>query len=303
LGNILLTLAGFAARLLPVQVKKSFYRFPALAGFIRRNLNRSAPEGLVRIKVAGGKLAGMQLLLDLQSEKDYWLGTYEPELQEGLQDFLRPGMIAYDVGANIGYISLLLAKFVGPQGQVFAFESLPENLNRLEANVQLNDLAGCITIVPMAVADRSGHVRFLIGPSGGMGKLEGSAGRQDVAYPDSISVQGTSLDDFIFEAGNPRPHIIKLDIEGGEVLALPGMRRVLDSARPVVFLELHGAEAAQIAWEIFSNSGYSIHQLAPGYPEVQAYESLGWKAYLVAWPENEGKSPAPETLRDKQVPR
>jgi hypothetical protein len=118
-----------------------------------------------------------------------------------------------------------------------------------------------------------------------MGKIEGSAGRQDLTYPDSIIVQGTSLDDFHFEGENPAPHIVKMDIEGGEVLALPGMRRLLETAQPVVFLELHGPEAAQVAWDILCSTGYSVRRIAPGYPEVRSADSLDWKSYLVALPE------------------
>lgn len=299
----MLSLAGLAARLLPMRLKKSFYRFPALARFIRRSLNRAAPIGQVPVQVSGGSLAGTRLLLDLQSEKDYWLGTYEPELQAALQDYVQPGMVAYDVGANIGYTSLLFAKAVGPDGRVYAFESLPENLKRMETNIELNDLAGRVTIVPKAVADRSGELRFLVGPSGGMGKLEGSAGRQDVAYPDSIIVQGVALDDFVFEAGNPSPHVIKMDIEGGEILALPGMRRLLETVRPVVFLELHGPEAAQVAWRTFSAAGYRICQMAPGAPVVRSFDALGWKSYLVALPEEQANHPAEQVQRETPVDR
>jgi FkbM family methyltransferase len=286
-GNLVLSLAGFAARVLPVEVKKAFYRYPRLARFIRLGLNRSAPEGLTRVKVAGGALAGTELLLDLQSEKDYWLGTYEADLQAALWDFTRPGMVAYDAGANIGYISLLFARRVGPRGRVFAFEALPGNLGRLETNIRLNDWAGRITIVPQALADGVGLRRFLVGPSGGMGKLEGSAGRQQVDYPASIEVQGTSLDDFIYGAGNPAPDVVKMDIEGGEVLALAGMRRTLELARPAVFLELHGPQAAQAAWETLSGSGYRLHRITPGNPVVSSFKTLGWKSYLAALPDRQ----------------
>jgi FkbM family methyltransferase len=284
LGNIVLALAGLTARLLPLRLKKAFYRVPFLARFIRRGLNRAAPHGLVPVKVASGGLKGFQLLLDLQSEKDYWLGTYEADLQAAVREFTRPGMVAYDVGANIGYISLLLADAVGPEGQVFAFEALPENQKRMESNIELNGLRGRIAIIPAAVADRSGERRFLVGPSRGMGKLDGSAGRQEVDYQGSINVKGISLDDFVFGQGNPPPNLVKMDIEGGEVLALPGMQRLLETVCPVVLLELHGPQSAQAAWESLSAGGYAIHEIAPGFPEVKSFERLGWKSYLVALP-------------------
>jgi hypothetical protein len=134
------------------------------------------------VNVAAGDLAGMKLALDLQSEKDYWLGTYEPELQQALRQWVQPGMLAYDVGANIGYISLLLARRVGEAGRVHAFEALPANLERLRTNLALNDMQDRVLVTPAAVVDHAGQVQFWVGPSGGMGKAEGSAGRDEVKY-------------------------------------------------------------------------------------------------------------------------
>jgi len=85
-----LNLAAFFARILPNSVKRAIYKFKPLARFIRRGLNRAAPVGLTQVKVAGGDLAGFSILLDMQIDKDYWLGTYEPELQAALRELVRP---------------------------------------------------------------------------------------------------------------------------------------------------------------------------------------------------------------------
>lgn len=282
--NLVMSLAGIAARLLPLSVKKGIYRIPWLSGVVRSSLNLAVPPGLTSVKIAAGGLAGMQIPLDLKTEKDYWLGTYEPELQSGILALVKPGMIAYDVGANIGYISLLLAKAVGESGSVYAFEALPENLARLRVNLALNAKQDVVKVVAGAVVDRTEPVHFRVGPSTGMGKAEGSAGRLDIHYADSILVDGFALDDYIYRANNPEPEVIKIDIEGGEALALPGMRRVLVKARPLVFLELHGPDAASVAWQELHSAGYRVCYLSPEYPEVVSSEDLDWKAYLVAFP-------------------
>jgi FkbM family methyltransferase len=236
---------------------------------------------LSEITVAAGVLKGTRLRLDLQVEKDYWLGTYETELQDAVREFIQPGWVVYDVGANIGYISLMLARAVGTEGQVFAFEALPANLERLRVNVALNELDARVQIIPGAVGASSAPVRFLVGPSGGMGKAEGSAGRQ-ADYAQSIQVPGISLDDFVYQQGNPPPKMIKMDIEGGEILALPGMQRLLAEVHPVVFMELHGPEAAQASWQILTAAGYQISRMAPGFLKVPTLADLDWKAYIVA---------------------
>jgi FkbM family methyltransferase len=277
----LLSLAALVARITPVTIKRAFYKLGPLTRFIRSGLNRAAPHGLSQVKVAAGGLAGMSLLLDLQEEKDYWLGTYEPELQTAVAELARPGMVAYDVGANVGYISLLLAKRVGEIGQVYAFEALPANIERLRSNLLLNGMEVRVQVVEAAVIDRSVPVQFLVGPSGGMGKAAGSAGRRQ-GYVQSIPISGLALDDFVFEQGNPLPQVVKMDIEGGEVLALPGMRRVLREAHPILLLELHGPVAARAALDELTPAGYRLCQMQPGYPPVPSIETFSWKVYVVA---------------------
>ena len=284
MANPVLSLASWAARLLPVQAKRGLYKLGPLSGLIREGLNRAAPQGVVQTRVAGGGLSGFQLYLDLQNEKDYWLGTYEHELQAAIQDLVEEGGAAYDVGANIGYISLLLARKLGPGGKVYAFEALPANLERLEANLKINGLATQVEVLQAAVVDRKRSVKFLVGPSGGMGKAEGSKGRKEFDYDRFIQVNGVSLDKFVYQDGKQPPQVVKMDIEGGEVLALPGMKRILREARPLVFLELHGPEAADAAWQAFGEAGYRICRMQPGYPEIVSRESLDWKAYVVAFP-------------------
>lgn len=273
-----------AARYLPQRAKQTVYRFPPVARLIRQQLNRAVPGGLTQVEIASEKLAGFYMLLDLQSEKDYWLGTYEPELQEAITGLVQPGMVAYDLGANIGYITLLLARCVGESGQVIAIEALPDNLERLDSNITLNKLDPIVKIVHGAVVERSQQVNFYVGPSDGMGKVEGSAGRQDLEYSETITVEGIALDDFVYQSGNPVPQFVKIDIEGGEVLAFQGMKRVLNDARPIVLMELHGPEAAVAAWQALTDAGYQICYIKPDFPVVTGPEVLGWKAYLAAFP-------------------
>jgi FkbM family methyltransferase len=208
------------------------------------------------------------------------LGTYEPELQQAIRREVHPGMVVYDVGANIGYVSLLLARAVGPQGRVFAFEALPANLERIRANLALNPQAA-VTPLGMAVIDGERPVEFLTHASGAMGKAAGSAGRVDQTYAAAIQVAGISLDEFIYAQKNPAPQVIKIDIEGGEVLALPGMRRLLREGCPLVFLELHGPEAAHAAWDELTAASYRLSRMDSG-AHIPSFETLDWKAYVVA---------------------
>ncbi|MEW6094599.1 MAG: FkbM family methyltransferase, partial [Chloroflexota bacterium] len=155
----------------------------------------------------------------------------------------------------------------------------------LRRNVKLNGMEGRVTVVPKAVTQAPGPVRFLVHASGGMGKAAGSAGRDD-AYQSEVTVEGISLDEFCFGKGNPLPQVVKMDIEGGEVLALPGMRRLLAEVRPLMLMELHGPESSRLAWETLTAAGYEICWMRNGFPLVPSLEAMGWKAYIIAKPKS-----------------
>ncbi len=282
MANPLLSLASAAARWLPASLKRGLYRLGPVSRGLRAALNKSAPAGLTETTVAAGLLAGASLLLDLQSEKDYWLGTYEMELQQAIQDWVKPGMVAYDLGANAGYLSLMLARQVGAAGKVFAFEPLPANQERLHTNLALNSQLR-VVLVPKAVADKSGSQTFHVHASDDMGKLQGSAGRE-AKYADSIQVETIALDDFVYAQKNPVPDVVKMDIEGGEVLALGGMKRLLAEARPLLFIETHGPEAAQVVWTALQKASYKVHRVSKGYPEINNVNSFDWKSYILGKP-------------------
>jgi FkbM family methyltransferase len=283
-GSWILRLAALTARWLPPGMKRQLYRLGPLTDALRTTLNRAAPMGWTDVRVAAGGLSGMLLRLDMQTEKDFWLGTYEQDLQTAVRDLVRPAMTAYDLGANIGYVTLLLAKAVGEEGHIIAFEPLPANLERLEEHVSRNALSERVTIVPAAAADRRGTRRFYVRASGEMGKLEGAAGRS-LRNERSIQVRTIDLDSYVAGSHERPPDVIKIDVEGGEVLALPGMRRLLRRARPAILLEVHGPEAAKVVWEELQNAGYGLHELRRPYPEVRRIEDMDWKAYVLALPQ------------------
>ncbi len=279
--NTLMKTAAWFAGILPDGVKRLLYRLPFLAKPIRTALNAAAPKGFTQVEIASGPAKDLSMTLDLHAEKDYWLGTYEPDLRDIAQKLIKPGDVIYDVGANIGYISLLCASLVGPQGRVFAFEALPANIERLTANVEINHLSSRIAIIHAAVTNHNGPVTFYTHHSGAMGKADGSAGR-DEDYAGSITVGGITLDHYVRKDKILYPHLIKMDIEGGEGNALLGAQDILINAKPVLLVELHGEVAAGQVWDLLIKNKYQIHALKRGFPKIENLASLDWKAYIVA---------------------
>lgn len=277
MANPLLGLAAAAARLLPAPLKRGLYKLGPLSRGLRAALNRAAPRGLSEVRVAGGGLQGATLLLDMQSEKDYWLGTYEMELQEAIQHWVQPGQVVYDLGANVGYVSLLFARAVGPQGRVFAFEPLPANQDRLRQNLEHNPGLH-VELILAAAAQRSGRAVFALHGSDDMGRLHAD----DNTQTETIEVDTIALDDFA--NAHSAPHLVKIDVEGAEVLVLQGMHSLLRTAKPTLFIELHGYEAGRACWQLLIEASYKIQWMQAPYTPIAAVSALKKKSYIIARP-------------------
>ena len=186
-------------------------------------------------QVKNGPAAGIWLRVDPRTALDTLRGTGEPEVQEAMQRYLRPGMTFYDLGANIGFFALLAARLVGEQGRVVAFEADPEVAGRLREHVDRNRFSW-VTVTEKAVWSESSRVFFErvepeTSPDRGLGHVAG------VASTKTIEIEAVSLDDFTRSA--PAPDLIKCDVEGAEVEVFRGARRLLAEKRPAILCEIH----------------------------------------------------------------
>lgn len=163
---------------------------------------------------------GLRMLVPTDSPSlPYFLtGLYEQDLTDLLLKQVEPGMNVVDVGANVGYYSLVASTLVGSSGRVYAFEPDPESFSYLTRNVDLN---ACRNVVPirMAVSDRVGSASF-VRRNQDTGFLSGDAGSA------SVNVSTVSLDEFFAEQGWPTVGLVKMDVEGSERVALLGMREL-----------------------------------------------------------------------------
>ncbi|MFP2960922.1 FkbM family methyltransferase [Myxococcus sp. 1LA] len=143
---------------------------------------------------------------------------------------LRQGMVVFDVGANIGYMSLYLRSRIGQLGQLFSFEPEPENFAELEANFRNNHLRNCQAI-QAAVGAHEGVIPFTPG-------LNGHVPETGV---EGIHAAVVTVDGFIQKQDLPRVDFVKVDVEGFELDVLAGMRATLDRPdKPILFIEVHG---------------------------------------------------------------
>jgi FkbM family methyltransferase len=277
----------FIKRVIPQSIKNSISSLSFFKTFINKLFVLSAPSGLTEVIVNKGILKGFRLKLNLKSESHYWLGSYEDQLVQAINDFCSPGMIVYDIGANIGCISLAFARKIGNQGKVFAFEPLPKNAQRIEEHIKINSLEDSIRLIPYAVSDNNGKEEFLVYKKHILGKLASSLFR-NYNYIDKIEVKCIFLDHFVYDDKNPIPDLIKIDIEGGGIKAIPGMSRILFEAQPILFIELHGPEEQAVAWEFLKKNKYEMHKMEKLYPRIMNLERLDSESreYIIALPRN-----------------
>jgi FkbM family methyltransferase len=183
-------------------------------------------------------------------------GTFEISETRLVQAFLRPGMTFLDVGAHIGYYTLIAARLVGETGRVVSFEPGDATRAHLEANVARNGFRN-VEIRAEALAETSGQVGFY--PSA----VESNQGLSSIVDPGdgrapAVTVPSVSLDDFMARLGR-RVDFLKMDIEGAELQVIRGGQRVFSGpeAPPLIF-EAH--QLAPVA-EALRALGYHIRRL------------------------------------------
>src|SRR2546425_1218284 len=159
------------------------------------------------------------------------LGEFEPMTSEVIQRRLKPGMIVVDVGAHVGYYTLLFSIAVGKEGHVYSFEPHPANFASLIANVAA---AGCdnVSAFPYAVADAEGET--LIYPDPADSATHSMYPRTPESRP--FHVKAVALAPFLQRLGITHVDVVKMDIEGAEPRALEGMRPLIDTGKAAMLV-------------------------------------------------------------------
>lgn len=217
-------------------------RFPLKDGkafFYRRLEEKLLPPG----RFALARLArGFTLCLDMtdgDQRRLYFYGDYDERREADLiTRVLEPGEVFWDVGANVGYFTLLAAACLRNTGQVVAFEPGAAAFARLTENISLNPFTN-IVLCRLAAADREGEAVLYARP--GL-----ADGRANIYRPGEGQVPGelvptVSLDHWRQDQGLPDPHFIKMDVEGAELAALQGAARTLARCSPLLLVEMKAA--------------------------------------------------------------
>ena len=196
---------------------------------------------------------GFRLRLDLREslQRDFLFGLYDQRELEVVREHLRGGDFV-DVGAHVGLYTIAAAK--GTSGRVLAFEPNPAARAQLAENLTLN---GCrnVLVVPKAVGEAPGRalLRVPSTPDPSFSSLD--AGR--FAEGEPVDVELTTVDAEV-TAASLRPSVVKIDVEGGEVAVVRGMRETIAQHRPVLLVEVSEASARELAARLSGYSGFRV---------------------------------------------
>jgi len=198
------------------------------------------------VPVLQGELRGMKWIVG-SSTHGCWLGTYERENQRLFASLVSANGTVYDIGANVGFYTLLAASRAK---RVIAVEPLAENVVYLKRHLDMNGICN-VEVWPVAVADQEGQEPFTAAGTGNrsQGKLGGEG-----------SMVRTITLDRICEICGP-PALVKIDVEGAEYRVLLGARKCFAAHRPIILMSTHSTSLHLACVTLLTDSGYDVQQV------------------------------------------
>lgn len=208
--------------------------------------------------------------------RSIWLrGRYEPPVEALLRQTLTPGDVFLDVGANLGYFSIIASPLVGDGGEVHAFEPEPRCVQLLQRSLQANGIRNLV-VNPTALWSEDGLCELHREKDAAFSYTSGG----DREHPSPRSIPAMKMDTYVPQRVRKPVRLIKMDIEGGEVHALSGGLRTLAAQKPTLILEVQD-------WSL-ARQGHSPEEL------FRLLGPLGYRAFTL------GGEPLPDAARAQQ---
>jgi len=222
--------------------------------------------------IGAGPMRGIKLAASQHTSHAHINGTYEREVQEAIDSLLRPGDVCYDLGASIGYMTLLMAR---KAKQVYSFEPAPHAAAEMKRHLAANGLAN-VTIVPLPVSNGVREVRFCLTD----GAYGSAINDTETRWP-VLQLETTTLD--LFARDHPVPDFLKMDVEGEEGRVLEGAQEVLAHRKTRICCEVHNREAAESVLTTLHRFGYTV-TLLDGSPARVPETVMAGEFHILARP-------------------
>ena len=234
--------------------------------------------------IRAGQLKGRLLPYSIASKNLAMVrGRYEVDIQELLSKEAAGCEVTYDIGAHVGFFSLLFAHVTGDNGIVIAFEPSESEAGRVEELVRCNQLTERVTVERFAVCDEVAELTFYTGHASFTGILDKVSKAHNRENQTSVTVQGITLDEFVFGRNNSAPDLMKIDVEAAEASVIRGASRLLTEKRPKMLIEEHGPTPCEDTISEVLKHGYRIDFLSPDGPvkvtEPDQLKNQFWKGH------------------------
>lgn len=229
-------------------------RHTALELYPRRFTRTINPEGIVFV---GNTRDVIQRSIMLHS-------IWEPDITQWMRSFVGPGDVVADIGANVGYYSLLLSRLVGPQGRVVAAEPVPSIQAELRERLAANSV-GNVEVLDVALGPRSGRTEVFRASADNIGNSSTIA---ETGHTSEGQVCVRSADEVLLELA-PALKFVKIDTEGDEYRVLSGMRQTL------AFMPPGSAVLVEITPEKLANRGHAPAAI------WQVFDEATWRALRI----------------------
>ena len=241
-----------------------------LRGIGRQVFGKLMPR--VAYPVLRGPMRGTKLVLGSIAGEGGGASAYfnmlENEQTACFERIVRVGDVVFDIGANVGYYTLLGSRLVGRSGAIVAVEPSVRNLYYIFRHIIIN-MATNITVVPVACSNTAGLAPFHTGQNSAMGHLDtnGVTGvRGEVTIVPTVTV------DALVDQFGAAPHVLKVDVEGAELLLLKGVHATLSKARPMILLSTHSDQLKIDCSNYLKQFGYQFTPLtASGFDEATEF--------------------------------
>ncbi|MDW8029608.1 MAG: FkbM family methyltransferase [Armatimonadota bacterium] len=213
--------------------------------------------------------SGVKMKIRLDNPDDIMIWSWNRGYSDGSEkvfaSILQEGMFVFDIGANVGFYTLLAASRIGCKGRVYAFEPIPSIFERLKENIALNDMHNIIPI-PVAISDRTGIARMAVAG------MASSLFYRAIHASGFIDVTTETLDKFVECEGIKRLDVIKIDVEGAELKVIYGSDQTIRRFKPIMMIEINPPalkSAGATPEEVFSviiSYGYDAYVVRNGKP-------------------------------------